>query len=201
MMRGKFIVIESNDRAGKTTICNELLKIIPNSVYIKFPNRNGLHGKIIDDYLNKKIDMDNDKIYMLFVENRKHEIKNIELLLNSNKNIICDRYYYSGIVYALYNKGYNSLDSFNELLLNEKGLPRPDIIFLIKGYFNNNQLTEKYDNKPEIYNLFYYWFTNSFDNVRYIKNEYDINSSDYNNMILSMKNYIINTKIYDLNYI
>ena len=150
-MRGKFIVVESNDRAGKTTICNELVKTIPNSVYIKFPNRNGLHGKIIDDYLNKKIDMDNDEIYTLFVENRKHEIKNIESLLNSNKNIICDRYCYSGIVYALYNKGYNSLNSFNELLLNEKGLPKPDIIFLIKGYFNDNQLTERYDNKPVIY--------------------------------------------------
>ena len=200
-MRGKFIVVESNDRAGKTTICNELVKTIPNSVYIKFPNRNGLHGKIIDDYLNKKIDMDNDEIYTLFVENRNHEIKNIESLLNSNKNIICDRYCYSGIVYALYNKGYNSLNSFNELLLNEKGLPKPDIIFLIKGYFNDNQLTERYDNKPEIYNLFHYWFSNSFDNVEFITNEHDFNSIEYNKMILYMKQYIINTDVDDIKYI
>lgn len=196
--RGSFVVIESNDRAGKTTICENIIKSLPNSVYLKFPNREGKNGKIINDYLNNLIDIPKDEIYKLFVENRLHERDNIISLLESGKNIICDRYCYSGIVYATFeNMGLfnniiadtnfgsiNKPDTFNiktnfgnktiihdmnNLLNNESDLPKPDIIFLINGSYRDGS-NERYDNTNGIYELFKYWFTNGTNEWKDVNN-------------------------------
>lgn len=196
--RGVFVVIESNDRSGKTTLCQNIINNMDNCVYMKFPNRNGKHGKVIDDYLNNRIELSNDEIYNIFVDNRLNERDNIISLLKSGKNIICDRYCYSGIVYATYEnikshktiiadtnfgsinkpKSFNIKTNFgkknliyemNQLLLNESNIPKPDLVFLINGNYRDDS-NERYDNVDGIYELFKHWFTNGTDEWNEINN-------------------------------
>lgn len=235
--RGSLIVIESNDRAGKTTICEHLISVLPNAVYMKFPNRNGKHGKIIDDYLLNKINLPKDEIYKLFVENRQHEKENIASLLNQGRHVICDRYCYSGIVYTTYDNLSKSADtnfgtlnncassfstnfgrlnntiiSMNNLLKNESGLPKPDILFLIKGNYRDGS-NERYDNCDGIYELFESWFTNGTNSwteinniwlcntIKLVENIYHKDSKEYKIMIEKMSDLIKKIELSELEYI
>lgn len=182
-MAGKFIVIESNDNSGKTTICNKLVSRIDNAIYFKFPNRSGFHGKIINDYLNKKIELENESIFSLFLENMEAETNKLLQLMKSGKNIICDRYFFSLLVYHAYNT--NNFDSIKNNINLTKNMIVPDFVFLINGFFKKEDINERYDSTKEIYNIFYNWFSNSSFNYNYkiIDNKYPLQSGEYDNMI------------------
>lgn len=137
-MRGKFIVFEGCDRSGKTTQCNALLKALnfakliksPNkesgAKLIKFPNRESETGKLIDKYLNNKVDFHNNVIHLLFSANRWELMASIEKDLEDGITVICDRYFYSGIVYSL-SKGLDK----EWCIQSDKGIIKPDLIFFM----------------------------------------------------------------------
>lgn len=164
--RGKFIVFEGIDCSGKTTAINVLTKSLNqnkiNFNVIKFPDREGVNGELIDKYLKKEIKLSDNEAYELFKENRMAYKNYINNQLNDGIDVICDRYIYSGITYSYYNKSSIESPTINdhtiELMNNELYMPTPDLVFLIDGYRpRTNETAEKYENaeiNTTIYNIF-----------------------------------------------
>jgi len=126
-------VIEGLDRAGKTTqvkrLCDALYSQDHNIKTIRFPDRSSPIGKMIDSYLQSQTEMDDHVIHLLFSANRWEKAKWIEESLQKGYTIICDRYYYSGMVYSAAKRNPNL--SLEWARAPDVGLPRPDaVIFL-----------------------------------------------------------------------
>ncbi|KAG0646575.1 Thymidylate kinase [Hyphodiscus hymeniophilus] len=131
--RGAFIVVEGLDRAGKTTqvkkLCETLYASGRNVKTLRFPDRTSPIGKMIDSYLQSKTEMDDHAIHLLFSANRWEKAKHIRGTIAQGYTIVCDRYYYSGMVYSAA-KNNPALD-LQWARQCDVGLPRPDkVIFL-----------------------------------------------------------------------
>lgn len=133
-----FIVFEGLDGSGKTTQCLLLAEKIP-SVTFNYPSRRGVVGRVIDDYLNNKIELSDRAIHLLFSADRWNTCHQINEKLETGQTVICDRYSHSGIAYSTA-KGlpYEWCDN------TEKGLPYPDIVIFLKTE-NVCEGTEKYE--------------------------------------------------------
>ncbi|MCO5556968.1 hypothetical protein L7F22_010523 [Adiantum nelumboides] len=57
-------------------------------------------GKMIDSYLVQQSELDDRAIHLLFSANRWEARQGIVTCLESGKNIVCDRYAFSGIAYS-----------------------------------------------------------------------------------------------------
>lgn len=132
-MSGLIIALEGIDQSGKTTISKLLLdKLtkIPNKFskisLRQFPDRSTFTGKIIDDFLNGKNEVNQKIIQMLFTCNRYEVKQEDEQKLNNNELIIYDRSQYSGIVYGM----AHDLDKEWCYSL-EKYTLEPDLIFYL----------------------------------------------------------------------
>lgn len=102
--RGLFFAVEGGDKSGKTSniarIVMELnLESIP-TIAVKFPARETDIGKIIDQYLTKKIMMDERAIHLLFAANRWERNEKIRGHLLAGRNVFTDRYAFSGAAYS-----------------------------------------------------------------------------------------------------
>jgi len=105
MSRGKMIVVEGVDRAGKTSQCHHLLHRLRGEnvhiEYISFPNRDIPSGKVIDQFLRREIDMNDEDVHLLFSQNRREMQQYICDTLHSGIHILIDRYAYSGVSYSV----------------------------------------------------------------------------------------------------
>ena len=148
-MRGLLIAFEGIDRTGKTTQTNLLQKKLTTNSYpteiIKFPDRTTIFGKEIDKFLKNHKKIEDKMIHLLFSINRWELKSKIIDLLNSGKNVIMDRYSYSGIAYT-HSKGI----PFDWCLSPEKGLPKPDIIIYLKSD-DLEKISKREDFGDEIY--------------------------------------------------
>ncbi|KAG4441057.1 hypothetical protein IFR05_003465 [Cadophora sp. M221] len=84
---------------------------------------------MIDAYLQSSIEIDDHAIHLLFSANRWEKAKWIESTLLSGYTIVCDRYYYSGMVYSAA-KNNPSL-SLSWAQTPEVGLPKPDVVVFL----------------------------------------------------------------------
>ncbi|KAF7959869.1 hypothetical protein EAE96_001473 [Botrytis aclada] len=135
--RGSFILIEGLDRAGKTTqvkkLCDKLYASGRNVKLMRFPDRTTSIGQQINSYLQSSTTLPDQSIHLLFSANRWEKAQEIRDLIAQGYTIVCDRYYYSGMIYT---SSKYSVDSPNHLSLEwcknpEIGLPMPDrVIFL-----------------------------------------------------------------------
>ena len=126
-MRGKLIVIEGNDRCGKTTTCKQLVAELTaagiSAEYYNYPDRKTPIGKIIDEYLRSKDSvLDDHAVHLLFSANRWETKQKLEDKLNAGINIILDRYIYSGLAYSLA-KGLSV-----DWCTSDNGLLVPDVV-------------------------------------------------------------------------
>lgn len=156
--RGKFIVIEGINGAGKSKLISNLLQKykLENSTWIlyKFPNRETTTGIIIDKFLKKEIQLNSiDDELKIFADNRKEFHNNIIQNLQNGINVICDRYLYSGIAYTLTKESINIINnksylkhSLNDIIKYDKNLIKPDLVFIIIGDFLylRNEIKERY---------------------------------------------------------
>jgi len=163
-----FIVVEGIDKVGKTTLIENLKckfkEHQPNTklVVYRFPDRTTSTGKIISDYLEKKIELSNIDIFTLFAKNRLEKYDEMLNFITNGYIVICDRYIYSGIVYAI----CNGLDQKICLQIESKYL-EPDLILHIDAPYEkllsryDEVKTEKYETKEfqtnvrNIYNKMY----------------------------------------------
>ncbi len=103
-MRGKFIVIEGIDNAGKGTqsvLLAEHLRANGLKVIITKEPTNGLLGGISKAALNKELNLSRKALQLLFCADRAHHIETeIEPAMASGLNVICDRYFFSTLAYG-----------------------------------------------------------------------------------------------------
>ncbi|KAF7853667.1 hypothetical protein EAF04_010658 [Stromatinia cepivora] len=135
--RGSFILIEGLDRAGKTTqvkkLCDRLYASGRNIKLMRFPDRTTSIGQQINSYLQSSTTLPDQAIHLLFSANRWEKAQEIRQFIAQGYTIVCDRYYYSGMIYT---SSKYPTDSPNHLSLEwcknpEIGLPMPDkVIFL-----------------------------------------------------------------------
>ena len=130
MGKGKVIVIEGMDKAGKTTQSRLLLgalKLLGKiCVMIDLPDYTTPIGGEIRAFLDGKRDYPNELKHMLLSANRWEKKREIESMIDNGTIVILNRYYQSNLVYGI----SNGL-SINWLLNLDKGLPKEDLVILL----------------------------------------------------------------------
>ncbi|MFL6498308.1 MAG: dTMP kinase [Nitrososphaera sp.] len=128
--RGKIIVIEGTDKAGKgsqSRMLAETLKTLGKiCVILDFPDYTTPIGIEIKAFLESKRDYPTEVQHLLFSANRWEKKKEIESMLENGTIIVMNRYWQSNLVYGV----ANGMD-LNWLLLLDKGLPKEDIVVVI----------------------------------------------------------------------
>ena len=127
MRKGKIIVIEGIDKAGKTTQASLLANKFKNkSIKIDFPDYTTPIGKEIKQFLDgKRVYSDQVKM-MLLSANRWEKKTEIDRIISKGTTIVMNRYYQSNLVYGTSN-GLN----LRWLLSLEKGLPTADLVIVL----------------------------------------------------------------------
>lgn len=136
---GYFISFEGPDGSGKTTIANEVVKLLK----VKFPNKviltrepGGNNSIIAEDIRNILLNHVDYKINsraeaLLFAASRAQHVNDFILPnLKNNKIVVCDRYIHSSLVYQGYvrNLGIKEVFDINRFAI--QGI-LPDIVILI----------------------------------------------------------------------
>jgi dTMP kinase len=128
--RGKIIVIEGTDKAGKTSQSRMLAETLKVSgkvcVILDFPDYTTPIGMEIKAFLEGKRDYLPEVKHLLFSANRWEKKKEIESMLENGTIIVMNRYWQSNLVYGV----ANGMD-INWLLRLDKGLPKEDIVLMI----------------------------------------------------------------------
>jgi dTMP kinase len=128
--RGKIIVIEGTDKAGKTSQSRMLAETLKVSgkvcVILDFPDYTTPIGMEIKAFLDGKRDYLPEVKHLLFSANRWEKKKEIESMLENGTIIVMNRYWQSNLVYGV----ANGMD-INWLLRLDKGLPKEDIVLAI----------------------------------------------------------------------
>ncbi|MDP9015328.1 MAG: dTMP kinase [Thermoproteota archaeon] len=128
--RGKIIVIEGTDKAGKGSQSRMLAETLKASgkicVILDFPDYTTPIGMEIKAFLEGKRDYPSEVKHLLFSANRWEKKKEIESMLENGTIIIMNRYWQSNLVYGV----ANGMD-INWLLRLDKGMPKEDVVLLI----------------------------------------------------------------------
>ena len=131
MGKGKIIVIEGSDKAGKGTQSRLLVDALKLSgkvcVIIDFPDYTTPIGTEIRAFLDGKRNYPNELKHILFSANRWEKKREIESMVNNGTIIIINRYYQSNLAYGISN-GLN----INWLLNLDKGLPKEDLVIVLE---------------------------------------------------------------------
>ena len=130
MRKGKIIVIEGIDKAGKTTqsrlLENALKNKGRNCTTIDFPDYSTPIGAEIRAFLRGERQYPDETKLMLLSANRWERRKDIENMLKKGIIIILNRYYHSNLVYGISKK--MNLDWLQNL---DKGLPSEDVCIVL----------------------------------------------------------------------
>ncbi|KAF2646921.1 P-loop containing nucleoside triphosphate hydrolase protein, partial [Massarina eburnea CBS 473.64] len=133
MGRGKLIVFEGLDRAGKSTQCEMLVEALQHDgkkvKHMRFPDRTTPIGQMINSYLSGQSEQEDHVIHLLFSANRWEAASTIQALVAANTTVIIDRYYYSGIVYSA--AKLNPSMPLAWCRSPDVGLPRPDLCLFL----------------------------------------------------------------------
>jgi len=125
--KGKIIVFEGIDKAGKTTQAKLLEKKLGHKcVRIDFPDYSTSVGKEIRQFLDGKRDYPDEVKMMLLSANRWEKKEQIEKIVRKGTTVIMNRYYHSNLVYGI-SKGLK----LDWLLSLDKGLPKADLVIVI----------------------------------------------------------------------
>lgn len=125
--KGKIIVFEGIDKAGKTTQAKLLEKKLGSKcVRIDFPDYSTPIGKEIRKFLDGKRNYPDEVKMMLLSANRWEKKGEIEKIVSKGTTVIMNRYYQSNLVYGI-SKGLK----LDWLLSLDKGLPKADLVIVI----------------------------------------------------------------------
>lgn len=131
MNKGKIIVIEGTDKAGKGTQSRLLMNALKLSGKIckmmDFPDYTTPVGKEIRSFLGGRRSYAIEVKHMLLSANRWEKRRDIESTIEKGTIIIMNRYYQSNLVYGI-SRGLN----LNWLLNLDRGLPREDVVIVLE---------------------------------------------------------------------
>jgi len=148
--RGLFVVFEGLDRSGKSTQSKELVKRLEGRGpvhWMCFPDRTTAIGTLIDLYLQRRLELPDETIHMLFCANRWESLPKMLDLLRGGTSIVCDRYAFSGVAYS----AAKGLD-FEWCKALDVGIPAPDAVFFLRvdpsvGKSRSSYGDERYENE------------------------------------------------------
>ncbi|XP_054644842.1 thymidylate kinase isoform X2 [Dunckerocampus dactyliophorus] len=130
--RGALIVLEGVDKAGKTTQCKKLVQALQQSGHpaemMRFPDRTTTIGKLISAYLEKKSDLEDHTVHLLFSANRWEMMPQMKSKLEQGTTLVVDRYAFSGAAFTGAKPGF-SLDWCKNP---DVGLPKPDLVMFLQ---------------------------------------------------------------------
>ncbi|XP_030647523.1 thymidylate kinase isoform X2 [Chanos chanos] len=102
--RGALIVLEGVDRAGKTTQCKRLVQALRDSgkeaEMMRFPDRTTMIGQLISSYLEKKSNLEDHTVHLLFSANRWEQVPLMKKKLEQGISLVVDRYAFSGVAFT-----------------------------------------------------------------------------------------------------
>jgi dTMP kinase len=128
--KGKIIVLEGTDKAGKTTqsrMLAEALKVLGKvCIVIDFPDYTTPIGMEIRAFLDGKRDYPAEAKHLLFSANRWEKKKEIESMVENGIIVVMNRYWQSNLIYG----AANGMDA-GWLLRLDKGLPKEDLVIVI----------------------------------------------------------------------
>jgi dTMP kinase len=131
LQKGKIIVIEGIDQAGKYTQSNLLQSNLLQSgnvcTIMDFPDYTTPIGQEIRAFLDSNRNYTLETEHLLMSANRWEKKNDIESLIESGTVIIMNRYYQSNLVYGVSN-GLN----LKWLLNLDKGLPKEDVVIVLE---------------------------------------------------------------------
>ncbi|UCD02816.1 MAG: dTMP kinase [Candidatus Aenigmatarchaeota archaeon] len=131
-MRGKLIVFEGIDGSGTETQSKLLLKHMLSkgikAERIEYPDYEGDLGKLIRLFLDRKHELSAEMQFLLYAGDMVKDREKINAWLNKGRNVICDRYFLSTIVY----QGIRGFRRDKALrFAKDFGVPKPDIVFFL----------------------------------------------------------------------
>ncbi|KAG0031172.1 hypothetical protein BGZ81_001665 [Podila clonocystis] len=130
MARGRFILLEGCDRAGKSTQCAMLVAALKEKGHAvelcKFPERTTTIGQMINAYLTNAKELDDRAIHLLFSANRWEAMQAMKSKLREGVHLVVDRYAYSGVAFSAA-KGLDLTWCKNP----DRGLVRPDLTLFL----------------------------------------------------------------------
>lgn len=125
-------MLEGVDRAGKTTQCKKLVTALQQSgrqvELMRFPDRTTQIGQLISSYLEKKRNLEDHTVHLLFSANRWELVPLIKKKLEQGVNLVVDRYAFSGVAFTSAKQGF-SLDWCKNP---DVGLPKPDLVMFLQ---------------------------------------------------------------------
>jgi dTMP kinase len=129
--KGKIIVIEGTDKAGKGTQSRLLMNALKLSgkicIMMDFPDYTTPIGKEIRSFLGGRRSYAIEVKHLLLSANRWEKKKDIESTIENGTIIIMNRYYQSNLVY-----GVSHGLKLNWLLNLDRGLPREDAVIVLE---------------------------------------------------------------------
>jgi len=189
LRRGKIIVIEGIDKAGKTTQANLLLKKLKGKKYVKFdfPDYSTPVGIEIKQFLDGKRDYSDEVKMMLLSANRWEKKSEIESIIGKGTTIIMNRYYQSNLVYGL-SKGLK----LKWLLALDEGLPKADLVVVID--IKTNTLVKR--SRNDITDT----FEQDLDLIRNVRRNYKMLANKFNWHIIDGEDTvnIVNVQVVEL---
>jgi dTMP kinase len=131
LKKGKIIVIEGTDKAGKETQSRLLINALKFSgkvcIIVDFPDYTTPIGQEIRAFLNGRRNYAIEVKHMLLSANRWERKKEIESMIDKGTIIIMNRYYQSNLVYGV-SHGLN----LKWLLNLDRGLPKEDVVIMLE---------------------------------------------------------------------
>jgi len=189
LRRGKIIVIEGIDKAGKTTQANLLLKKLKGKKYVKFdfPDYSTPVGIEIKQFLDGKRNYSDEVKMMLLSANRWEKKSEIESIIGKGTTIIMNRYYQSNLAYGI-SKGLK----LKWLLALDEGLPKTDLVVVID--IKTNTLVKR--SRNDITDT----FEQDLDLIRNVRRNYKMLANKFNWHIIDGEDTvnIVNVQVVEL---
>lgn len=131
MRKGRIVVIEGMDKAGKTTQSRVLVSALRNKgklcASLDFPDYSTPIGKEIKSFLDGKRDYPDETKLMLLSANRWERKETIDRMLSNGTILVMNRYYHSNLAY-----GVSKNLELDWLMTLDRGLPKEDLCIVLE---------------------------------------------------------------------
>lgn len=148
--KGFLIAVEGIDGAGKRTLCSFMKKFLESQmldvVQFAYPNYSSIWGKIIEDYLNNKIELNIDEQFFAYFIDILKDQNEISISLEKGKIVITDRYFSSTIAFQCA-KGFSYQKALS--IIEVMNVIEPDLTFFIQ-IPSQLALKRKYEQKKSL---------------------------------------------------
>jgi dTMP kinase len=131
LRKGRIVVLEGMDKAGKTTQSRVLVSALRNKgklcASLDFPDYSTPIGREIKSFLDGKRDYPDETKLMLLSANRWERKETIDRMLLNGTTLVMNRYYHSNLAY-----GVSKNLELDWLMTLDRGLPKEDLCIVLE---------------------------------------------------------------------